>query len=207
MKKEIIILLFLFAGVASAHSQPAGTIMAFGGTEENLRSLEAQGWTVCDGSLYDRTNAKYRKLFAAIGTSWGGDGANKFAVPDLRGLFLRGISGKADVDPEAQNREVSRTDLNSSGNKGNMVGSKQQDQVKPHTHPITDPGHSHTYAKGGSTIDTWGSRPLATGQLACQHCNDKLVTDSQKTGITQADQNTGAESRPKNAYVYYIIKL
>ena len=41
------------------------------------------GWQVCDGSLL--SIAQFDALFAAIGTTYGGDGQNVFAVPDLRG--------------------------------------------------------------------------------------------------------------------------
>jgi hypothetical protein len=30
-----------------------GTIMAYGGTKDSLANLEAQGWLLCDGGLYD----------------------------------------------------------------------------------------------------------------------------------------------------------
>ena len=37
---------------------------------------------LCDGTLYDISD--YPTLFARIGTTYGGDGATTFAVPDLR---------------------------------------------------------------------------------------------------------------------------
>lgn len=41
------------------------------------------GWAVCDGSLLQiRT---YQALYSLLGTKFGGDGVNTFAVPDLRG--------------------------------------------------------------------------------------------------------------------------
>lgn len=42
-----------------------------------------QGWQACDGSLL--SIAEYEVLFMLLGTSYGGDGQNTFAVPDLRG--------------------------------------------------------------------------------------------------------------------------
>src|SRR5258708_2362560 len=41
------------------------------------------GWAFCDGALVaiNQNNA----LFALIGTTYGGDGVNTFALPDLRG--------------------------------------------------------------------------------------------------------------------------
>jgi microcystin-dependent protein len=41
------------------------------------------GWQACDGSLL--SIAEYEVLFTLLGTTYGGDGQNTFAVPDLRG--------------------------------------------------------------------------------------------------------------------------
>ncbi len=40
-------------------------------------------WSLCDGQLLSIQN--YQALFALIGTTYGGDGVNTFATPDLRG--------------------------------------------------------------------------------------------------------------------------
>lgn len=54
-----------------------GQIMAFGG------NFAPQGWALCDGSLLPIS--QYETLFTLIGTTYGGDGQNTFALPDLRG--------------------------------------------------------------------------------------------------------------------------
>lgn len=41
------------------------------------------GWQACDGSLLPI--AEYEVLYTLLGTTYGGDGVNTFAVPDLRG--------------------------------------------------------------------------------------------------------------------------
>ena len=41
------------------------------------------GWELCEGQLLPI--AEYKQLFGLIGTSYGGDGASTFALPDLRG--------------------------------------------------------------------------------------------------------------------------
>nr|WP_314845271.1 tail fiber protein [uncultured Microbacterium sp.] len=41
------------------------------------------GWAFCDGSLL--SIAEFETLFVLIGTTYGGDGQQTFAVPDLRG--------------------------------------------------------------------------------------------------------------------------
>ncbi len=42
-----------------------------------------RGWALCHGQLLPISN--YDALFALIGTTYGGDGQQTFAVPDLRG--------------------------------------------------------------------------------------------------------------------------
>jgi microcystin-dependent protein len=54
-----------------------GQIMIFAG------SAVPAGFAPCDGSLL--SVADHAELFAAIGTSYGGDGKDSFALPDLRG--------------------------------------------------------------------------------------------------------------------------
>lgn len=54
-----------------------GEIRMFGG------NFQIAGWQFCDGSLL--SIAENEVLFQLIGTTYGGDGQNTFAVPDLRG--------------------------------------------------------------------------------------------------------------------------
>lgn len=59
-------------------AQPyVGEIRMFGG------NFAPAGWAFCDGSL--QPISEYDTLFNLIGTTYGGDGQQTFAVPDLRG--------------------------------------------------------------------------------------------------------------------------
>ena len=63
-----------------------GDIIAFYG------STAPEGTLVCNGAAISRTT--YSELFGVIGTTAGaGDGSTTFNLPDLRGLFLRGLNG------------------------------------------------------------------------------------------------------------------
>ncbi|MCA9649699.1 MAG: phage tail protein [Myxococcales bacterium] len=42
-----------------------------------------RGWALCDGQLL--SIAQNQALFSILGTTYGGDGINTFALPDLRG--------------------------------------------------------------------------------------------------------------------------
>jgi microcystin-dependent protein len=46
-------------------------------------SFAPRGWMLCDGSTL--AISQYPVLFQLLGTTYGGDGVNTFALPDLRG--------------------------------------------------------------------------------------------------------------------------
>ena len=54
-----------------------GTIVLFGG------NFEPRNWMFCNGQLLSLN--QYQALFSILGTTYGGDGINNFALPDLRG--------------------------------------------------------------------------------------------------------------------------
>lgn len=55
------------------------------------------GWLKCNGAAISRTT--YSALFAVVGTTHGaGDGSTTFALPDLRGEFIRGWDDGRTVD-------------------------------------------------------------------------------------------------------------
>jgi microcystin-dependent protein len=158
---------------------PAGAVMAFAG--EN----PPPGWLLCDGSAVSRIT--YPDLYAAIGNSHGsGDGATTFNVPDYRGRFLRGVDGTAGRDPD----DASRTAMSAGGNTGDDVGSVQGDQLASHSHTA--------YARwaGVQTGTAVWTNSFWTGTGFSN--NDPNVFQILPTG--------GSETRPKNAYVNWIIK-
>lgn len=57
---------------------PAGTVLPFAG------AAAPSGWALCQGQSY--ATSTYPKLFAAIGYTYGGSGAN-FNIPDMRSRF------------------------------------------------------------------------------------------------------------------------
>lgn len=166
---------------------PAGMISPFAGPVENIPT----GWMLCDGSEVSR--AEYADLYNAIGVCWGtGDGSTTFNLPDLRGMFLRGVSGNSGNDADANSRIV----LNDNGgNTGNQVGSYQGDAIRNIT----------------GSFDTASDRFVATGPF--QWTNTKRSTNGGGMGgqwdiIFNASLAVpvGSDNRPKNVYVNYIIK-
>jgi hypothetical protein len=90
---------------------PAGAVMPF------AMNSAPTGWLAADGSNVNRTT--YAALFSAISTTYGaGDGSTTFALPDLRGYFVRG-SG-----------------TNSDSTAAGTFGAKQADELKSHSHTV-----------------------------------------------------------------------
>jgi microcystin-dependent protein len=142
---------------------------------------------LCDGRALNRTDARFTALFNQIGSSWGGDGVNLFNIPDLRGLFLRGVDNGTGRDPDV----ASRTASNPGGHTGNLVGSVQPDQLRVHQHTT----HGvHLEASAGHGFD-------GTGFKTNSGPNPAFEGDFPTSPIG------GAETRPKNAYVNWIIRF
>jgi hypothetical protein len=150
---------------------PPGAVIAYMGT------TAPPGWLICDGSLQSR--GQYPALFSVIGISSGsGDGSTTFNLPDLRSMFLRGVTGgrtDAFADPDIALRYAAFA----GGNSGNAVGSVQMDMFASHVHGgVRTPG-----GNVGSGNDSG-------------YCGNSTTTAPAG----------GNETRSKNTYVNYIIK-
>ncbi|HAC64989.1 MAG TPA: hypothetical protein DCF68_16020 [Cyanothece sp. UBA12306] len=158
---------------------PIGTILPYGGlvTGKAQGQLEQQGYLICNGQAVSRTT--YSELFTIIGGAYGdGDNINTFNLPDLRGRFVRGVDHGTGRDPDAN----SRTASGKGGNTGDEVGSLQEDEFKSHTHIYFSPSFEKPPGQG-SAGSTW---------------QFSITSPTEATG--------GAETRPKNIYVNWIIK-
>ncbi len=164
-------------------SVPVGTLLIYAlSTEKTQQEFQPEGWLICDGSLY--SNQDFMELYQVIGETYGGK-TGQFAVPDLRGLFLRGVSGNSSqgFDPDANSRTAPRSDLQNQGNSGNAIGSLQMDAFR---------GHFHQYQNYGQT--------LKTSHTDGHACLGVGTTD------TETSTTGGSETRPVNQYVYFLIK-
>ena len=183
--------------IAAVDLTPAGTIVAFGGT------IPPAGWLLCDGGSYP--NATYLALSNVIGSNFGGSGTS-FNVPDLRGRFLRGADGSvannvgvtANNDPD----HGTRTAMNTNGQTGNNVGSVETDAFQGHYHSNLSIGVGNGQVGVGVTSLYYGSPSNGFG-------NSTLGTATIMSPVTDGANGaprTTSETRPKNAYVNYIIK-
>ena len=174
---------------------PAGSITAFGA------SSPPSGWLECNGATISRST--YATLFAAISTSFGaGDGSSTFALPDLRGEFIRGWDNSRGVDSSR------------------AFASTQSDQNKQHNHTASSHTHPYAFASGnaGSIGNNYQSSGISSvtnhgdiAELEQSGGNDgqKLAAFTANTGgeAVTIGNDGGAEVRVRNIALMHIIKF
>ena len=128
---------------------PAGIITQYVGT------AAPSGWRLCDGTLYNGADATYARLWAALGTTYGGSGINSFQVPDLKGRVPVGYGAGAGFTARS---------LNDKG--GFETHTLNVNELASHQHAIDHnhaaftsdndyPNHDHGY-----TVAAIGSNPM-----------------------------------------------
>lgn len=143
--------------------------------------LEAMGWMVCDGR--ELACSRYPQLHAAIGNLHGGDPAlGVFRLPDLRGMFVRGVDGGAGADPDT----AARTRADGEGSYAG-VGSLQHDALQVHQHTYDAPAQKALSGDKG---------------LACDPPLQGVSTSDPISARTSAH-----ETRARNMAVHYIIRV
>lgn len=179
---------------------PAGVITQYVGT------AAPSGWRLCDGTLYNAADTTYARLWATIGTTYGGSGINSFAVPDLKGRVPVGYGAGAGFTARA---------LNDKGGFETHTLTGQESGIQQHTHPNTlnDPTHSHTQ------IANYSGTPSSTVGVALDLSTDSgeygyRQTTAVPTGVTISNAgigNVAAVNAHNNmqpfVVVSYIIKL
>jgi len=92
------------------------------------------GWLPAEGQIL--SIASNTALFAVIGTTYGGDGTNTFALPDLRGRTAIGVGARPGDTAVVLGQRL-----------GNETVTLTQNELASHTHGL--PGGADTGASGG----------------------------------------------------------
>jgi hypothetical protein len=172
---------------------PVGSVVAFAGEVLDTGNVVEvrPGWLLCNGAAL--RDSAFPELFKAI-QACHGNGMDSptppasFNLPDYRGYFLRGVSGNSGRDPN--NSDAHRPQNHPGGNVGNRVGSVQADQVGSHSHAIFG---RHLEAEGGHGFDGAGFDSNSSHGSPFEHDYSTKASD-------------GTETRPRNAYVFWIIR-
>ena len=173
-------------------------------------SAAPSGWLKCNGAVVSRTT--FASLFARIGTVFGaGDGTSTFGVPDLRGLFLRGLDDGRGIDA------------------ARVLGAYQEMMHQSHTHTASasaDGNHIHgawTDSQGAHTHATAGAPGIGQGapgvnsvqQSSGAHETAWAGAHSHNVGMNGSGNHShaitvnaagAAETRPKNIALLFCIK-
>jgi microcystin-dependent protein len=197
---------------------PTGTVVPY------AANSAPSGWVICDGSLYGRTAldpSPQVNLFGVIGTTYGiGDGLTTFAIPDLRGMFVRGFDNGRGLDL----LRVFGTDQSFAVESHDHSGTTGNQSVG-HTHPFsgtTVSAGSHTHTQNIKTGTGGTGAALAVSNLISNEANSTRISInaagdhthnfSGTTGAVSADHTHSipsygqTETRPRNVAMNYIIK-
>jgi len=173
---------------------PVGTVVPFAGRllpsghppERGYTQVDAWGWLLCDGS--ELTIGEYPELFAALGDLYGGDGRTTFAIPDYRGYFLRCVDACSGNDPDRDTRTPPANGT------GSDPGATQAPAIQEHEHHYVKPLQPSAAQEGeGTAVPADDPEGLTSG-----------LYDTE--GAPLKNKST-QETRPKNIYVNYLIKV
>jgi len=163
----------------SVVSMPVGSVMMY--AHDNI---DSEHWKVCDGS--ELAKADYPQLWTAIGAIWNTANVvnpDLFCLPDLRGMFVRGVNaGRTGnyADPDFERR------FNLANAESQTVGSYQAHDLLSHAHTV--------HMKEEKFDQTEEQKGIA-------------VEGTDGEIIFNTDAKGGAETRPNNVYMHYIIKV
>lgn len=192
---------------------PTGTVVPF------AANSAPSGWVICDGSLYGRNSfdpSPQVNLFGVIGTTYGFTTISNFAVPDLRGMFVRGFDNGRGLDPLrvfGTDQTFAVESHNHGGNTGN--------QSVGHTHAFSgttgdqSQSHNHGYIRtvSGTPGGIFAGGGFIFGNATTSDAsNGHTHNFSGTTGAVSADHTHSipsygqTETRPRNVAMNYIIK-
>lgn len=166
-----------YHAIYASSGNPVGTILAFMGI------IPPTDYLACDGTLYNIDDypllAEHIKIQFDSYNYFGGDGITTFAVPDLRGEFLRG------------------TGTNGHENQGNGANVGEHQDGTEHTNVwgnITEFYYSQTH---GTTVEDSYDSKIGNGKLGYIIKTNESSSSSHLINYT---------SRPTNTSVLYCIK-
>jgi microcystin-dependent protein len=157
---------------------PTGAVMPF------AMNSAPSGWLAADGLEYSKTGI-YSALFAAIGSTYGetngsgGAGASHFRVPDLRGIFVRGIGSQT---------------INGVSYSG-TIGNKQADAFQGHKHDVNP------------SAGTAGGNGFFSALVGSNSNTGLITTVTGPTTDGDGPPRTASETRPANIALLYCIKF
>ncbi len=153
------------------------------------------GWLACDGTVL--SIQAYAALYSLIGSKWGGDGKQTFALPDLRQRVVMGSGAGPNLTPRAW-----------ADTTGQAAVALTEAQLPPHNHSVTVkyPVLTSVATDMQATPDanaSWLSRVLVMNQAppAAMAAYASGAPNTQLSGTTLSVQGTGAPHENRQPYL------
>lgn len=152
---------------------------------------------ICDNSTL--AVSQFAKLYEVMDGAWGASGGN-INLPDLRGRFPRGVDGGVGNDPD----RASRTFQNTGQNTGDTVGSVQNDTFQNiRGEFLTREGYYGGQTTAGTGAFNVASTASGTYGTKPDDGRNYLSVSFDASRVAR----TSTETRPKNANVYFVIRV
>ncbi|MGL4400499.1 MAG: phage tail protein [Luteolibacter sp.] len=153
-----------------------------------------RGYFPCDGSL--RSISEYTALFSLIGTTYGGDGQNTFALPDLRGRM-----------PIHQGTGPGLSSYVMGQAAGTQTVTVLPTQLPVHTHALTQTVSNPCQGGAGNTKNPTGNYYAAdSGTEAFSTTqNATMSTISPSSTVSPAGGSVPHENMPPYLCVNFVI--
>ena len=195
-------------GSAHAGFTPVGTVISVMGKQAPLNYL------VCDGTVYNiKDYPELAAYFAGqfeVSNFFGGDGTITFAVPDLRGEFLRG-SGTNSHENQGNGANVGvhqdatehvgiygwdkTIGVNTTGISGNRASSKNYDKtIKARTSSLGNTMIEYSQQSNDASVFT--SRPTNTSVLYCIATKNIFVDEGDEYSTEERVIGTWINGKP-----------
>jgi hypothetical protein len=200
---------YSIAPAGSGSAFPIGSVIAYLGNNGNIAGMEANGWFKCDGRSISGLSALSADEKTAFTNILGGSSN----LPDLRAIFLRGLDEGRGYDDNAGTR--------TGGESTTGVRSYQAGLIQAHGHTGTAAAggdHNHGGSTGGSNISVpvgtkdpddsgvGGTRRCASDNYQDNNHTHSIPASGTHTHSLTINSEGGAETRPENIAVYYLIR-
>lgn len=162
-----------------------------------MTACSVQPYLIKNGGVH--TASLYPALANRLGSTYGGNGATTFGVPDEMSRI------RLPVDSSGSAARITTAICGINGTTFGSAGGDQRMQSHTHTNTLTDPGHSHS-SVNGSLYATYagaaGSIASGSGFPASQ-----IATASTGVTITNTNVGTGSSQNMPPAIVSFLPLL
>jgi microcystin-dependent protein len=145
-----------------------------------------KGWAICDGSILPI--AQETALFSLLGTTYGGDGIQTFALPDLR--------GRSPIS-SGQGPGLQNYDLGQEG--GEEAVTLSVSQIPSHTHPVV--GSTTVANLAGPSGAVWATQSLLNIYSSAPN------TSMAPGAVSMAGSGQAHDNRSPYLTLNYVIAL